>query len=113
MTTATEPDTEPIAVTSREYDPGPADTGPRRVLQLIEEAGLTQTEVARELHVTQSTVSRWYKQAREAVSARRERHRIWAMTVMYAILTVCMMILTAAVATLAWGLSATIRITSG
>lgn len=113
MTTATEPATEPIAATPHEYDPEPADTGPRRVLQLIEEAGLTQAEVARELNLSQSTVSRWYKLARETVSARREQHRTWAMTAMCAILTACAIVSTIAWSWIAWGLSALICITTG
>ena len=111
MTTATaaqqtEPATEPIPLA---YDSGPADTGPMRVLQLIEEDGHTQTEVGRELHISQPQVSRLYKQARnirEAMETRKAQHRAYAMIIMYAILTACAVVSTTAWAWMAWALSA-------
>lgn len=80
------------------YDPGVVDTGAQRVLELSE-SGLTQTEIAAELHIAQSTVSRRLREAREQ---RADRLRRLARLAVMVLLTICLIILTAAVATIAW-----------
>lgn len=80
-------------------DPDITDSGPQRVLAL-KDAGYTQAEIAAELHIAQSTVSRRLKDARH----QREIHyRAIARDLFLVLMTVCAIVLTAAVATIAWG----------
>lgn len=89
----------PIPVAS---DPPAADSGPQKVLALTlyDEKDMTQAEIAAELHVAQSTVSRWIKDARQA---REIPYRAIARDGFLVLMAVCAVIITAAVATIAWG----------
>lgn len=80
-------------------NPDLTDSGPRRILEL-KEAGLTQSEIAAELHIAQSTVSRRLKDARQA---RDIHYRAIARDAFLIVMAVCAVILTLAVATIAWG----------
>lgn len=80
-------------------NPDLTDSGPRRILEL-KEAGLTQNEIAAELHIAQSTVSRRLKDARQA---RDIHYRAIARDAFLIVMAVCAVILTLAVATIAWG----------
>lgn len=83
-------------------DPQPDDSGPQKALalELYEGREMTQTEIAAELHVAQSTVSRWINDARQ----KRDIHyRMIARDGFLVLMAVCAVIITAAVATIAWG----------
>lgn len=75
-----------------------ADTGPQQVLALTK-AKVPQSEIARLLGISQSTVSRWKQKAREAQIGRRTAI---AQTTMCVIITACIIVITIAVAHLAW-----------
>jgi len=79
-------------------DPDITDSGPQRVLEL-KQAGFTQAEIADRLHIAQSTVSRRLKDARQA---REIHYRAIARDLFLLLMTVCAVVLTAAVATIAW-----------
>jgi len=79
-------------------NPDLTDSGPQRVLEL-KEAGLTQAQIAAELHIAQSTVSRRLKDARQS---RDIHYRVIARDLFLIVIAVCAVILTAAVATIAW-----------
>lgn len=79
--------------------PDLTDSGPQRVLEL-KEAGLTQAEIADRLHIAQSTVSRRLKDARQA---REVPYRAIARDLFLIVMAICAVVLTAAVATIAWG----------
>jgi predicted transcriptional regulator len=89
----------PIPVAS---DPPGTDSGPQKVLALTlyDEKEMTQTEIAAELGIAQSTVSRWIKDARHA---RDIHYRDIARDGFLILMAVCAVIITAAVATIAWG----------
>jgi predicted transcriptional regulator len=93
MATAADVNTEPLMTES-----GALDTGPRAVLHLAEQ-GLPQRTIADLLHISQATVTRRLKEAVETRQAQRVRY---AMIVFYSVLTLCAVVLTAAVASLAW-----------
>jgi predicted transcriptional regulator len=80
-------------------NPDLTDSGPQRVLEL-KQAGYTQAEIAAELHIAQSTVSRRLKDARQA---REIHYRVIARDLFLIVMAICAVILTAAVATIAWG----------
>jgi predicted transcriptional regulator len=94
MTTAAEVNTEPLRDES-----GILDTGPRAVLHLSEQ-GLPQRTIADLLHISQATVTRRLKEAIETRQAQRVRY---VMLLLYSVLTMCAVIVAAAVASLAWG----------
>lgn len=77
-----------------------ADTGPQQVLALTQKPGMTYRKVAEMLHMSPATVAR---RVRDAKAEQRDRLLVRARLLMYAILTVCAMITTAAVSFLAWG----------
>lgn len=94
MTTATEPKTEPAPAES-----GILDTGPQAVLELAEQ-GLTQREIGRRLHISQSAV---YRRLKQAIQARRDQRHAILLSAMLAYLTLLATVATAALAVLAWG----------
>jgi Winged helix-turn-helix DNA-binding len=73
-------------------------TGPMRVLI---ESGITTRELAQKMHVSQSTAAR---RIREFHAARKLAFRMKVLvTAMYGLLTVSVLVIAAALATLAWG----------
>jgi orotate phosphoribosyltransferase-like protein len=72
---------------------------PQRVL-LLKQAGKSTRQIARELHLSQSTVVRRLREA-ATEDALLRRRQFWA-AVMFVLLTCSAVVLTAAVATLAW-----------
>lgn len=87
----------PVAV-----DPQPDDSGPQKALalELYEKRNMTQTEIAAELDVVQSTVSRWIKDARQA---REIPYRAIARDGFLVLMAACAVVVTIAVACIAWG----------
>lgn len=82
-------------------DPQPGSvTEPQRVL-LLNRAGLSTRRIAELLSLSQSTVTRRLGEARQMELTDRSRKR-WR-GAMFALLTVCAVIATAALATIAWG----------
>lgn len=86
----------PIPVIPDPADPG---SGPQKVLSLTE-AGMTQTEIAAELHVAQSTVSRWLKAARQS---REIHYQSIARNGFLVLMAACAVVITIAVSYIAWG----------
>lgn len=80
-------------------DPADSGSGPQRVLALTE-AGMTQTEIAAELHVAQSTVSRWLHTARRS---REIHYRAIARDGFLVLMAACAVVITIAVSYIAWG----------
>lgn len=76
------------------------DTGPQQVLELTQQPGMTYRKAAEQLHISPATVAR---RVRDAKTELREQHLVHARVFMYAIFTVCAMIMTAAVSSIAWG----------
>lgn len=70
------------------------------VLKLVEDHNLKQNEVASLLNLSPATVSRRLKEAREE---RRAQHRDLTWMIVRIVWTLCFMISTAALATMAWG----------
>jgi predicted DNA-binding protein (UPF0251 family) len=94
MTTATaDQQTEPLP---RETS---IDTGPQQVLALTKQDGMTYRKAADLLHISPATVAR---RVRDAKAELRAQRLVYARVLMYAILTLCAMIVTAAVSSIAW-----------
>ena len=66
----------------------------------LAEKGLPQRTIASLLHISQATVTRRLKEAVEERQAQRARY---LMLTLYSVLTLCAVIVAAAVASLAWG----------
>ena len=102
--------TVPMALSSEETDPILRESGPQKALTLYEQNDLTQADIAELLSVSQPTVARWLKAAREERDQRtqraartRERLGQAALVAMRIVFMACTLAFTAAVCWIAWG----------